>query len=627
MIYSFDVFDTCLIRVCGLPVDLFDILGYKILGDKSSSSCRMEFRKSRMEAEYKARSISKDEEITIDDIYDNWNLEYFNVDKHSVLQYELELEELFLQPCHEIFNRISEIHVKGQNVLFISDMYLSHEFIKRMLCKHGFWKDGDELYVSSAIKKTKRTGNLYRYILNKKNCNYVNWVHWGDNRNSDYLIPKRLGIKANLIHFKFSIYQQSIIDGFVSLEYRLPYRIAMLSKSIMAKYEKNFHVAFCADLIAPLFVSFVYRVMYNAKENNIKNIYFLARDSYKFHKIALSFQKLFPDITINYLYVSRRSLYFPFLSVVNADTILSILENVEEKNLIDIFDELHVEFSLLNKIGISKEDSELPLCKDNISLFYKVFSDSIIIDAVSVQKDIQKELLFEYFKQSGLASFQKSAIVDLRGSRTCHKMINRILSDYHYPNVYGYYFEVVENRLSIKEAGDYDSVFYDENFRNDFNINDYRNLYQVMEDYFALSNHRRTISYKKENGKVYPIFDSLENSLSDISTIHLKILEDWVFYFEKEYFYLHNDRILENSLFLLLRFSNNPNPFYLRALNDVKDRSDGVFMVKKMKLSDYFFVLKNRKVDRVSWLRGTFYFSIPCFNYLHNIFLKYFRGE
>lgn len=622
MIYSFDVFDTCLIRVCGRPVDLFDILGYKILGEESSSSHRMEFRKVRMEAERKAMTISKDEEITIEEIYDNLDLGCFNVDKHHVLQCELELEETFLQPCHDIFNRIREIHTKGQNVLFISDMYLPHEFIKRMLCKHGFWKDGDELYVSSTMKKTKRSGSLYVYIHNLKNCSYANWYHWGDNKISDYLVPKRLGIKANLVHFEFSTYQQNIIDNFVSLEYRLPYRIATLSRFIMTKYEKNIHAIFCADLIAPLFVSFVYRIMCNARKNNIKNIFFLARDSYKFHKIALSLQKFFPDLGIKYLYVSRRSLYFPLLSVVNADTILSVLENVKGRNLIDILEELNVDSSLLNKIGISKKDSELSLCEDNFSLFYKAFSNPIILDAVSIQKDVQKELLFEYFLQSGLASPQKNAIVDLRGTRTCHKMINKILSDYHYLNVYGYYFEVVENRLSIKEAGDYDSVLYDENFNYDFNMNDYRNLYQVMEAYFGLSNHRKTISYKKENGKIYPIFDSLENLLSHISTIHLKVVEDWVFYYEREYFYLHNDKILEYFLSLLLQFSNNPNSLYLKALNDVEDKSDGIFIVKKLKLRDYFLLLKNRKRNRISWLKGSLYFSIPFFHYLYNIFLK-----
>lgn len=43
VIYSFDLFDTCFIRACGAPRNVFDLLAYRVLGANSDESARADF--------------------------------------------------------------------------------------------------------------------------------------------------------------------------------------------------------------------------------------------------------------------------------------------------------------------------------------------------------------------------------------------------------------------------------------------------------------------------------------------------------------------------------------------------------------------------------------------------------
>lgn len=60
MHYSFDIFDTCLIRTCGFSHNVFDILALRTLGVDSSESLRADFVNSRITAEARARKRKKE---------------------------------------------------------------------------------------------------------------------------------------------------------------------------------------------------------------------------------------------------------------------------------------------------------------------------------------------------------------------------------------------------------------------------------------------------------------------------------------------------------------------------------------------------------------------------------------
>ena len=67
-VYSFDVFDTCLVRTCGFAHNVFDLLAIEVLGHDKPESWLAEFALIRTKGEEEARR-KKAEEITLEDIY------------------------------------------------------------------------------------------------------------------------------------------------------------------------------------------------------------------------------------------------------------------------------------------------------------------------------------------------------------------------------------------------------------------------------------------------------------------------------------------------------------------------------------------------------------------------------
>jgi len=181
-IYSFDVFDTCLIRKCGLACNLFDILANEILGDESPESTKMDFVNIRIEGEKIARNNSTSEEIKIHEIYSNCDFTGITEIKNEDIQRsELELEKRILVPVISVKEKINLLREEGKQILFISDMYIPYSDILDSIKLNGFFQPEDKLYVSCEIGLTKNTGNLYKYIRDENGYSFNNWKHTGDN--------------------------------------------------------------------------------------------------------------------------------------------------------------------------------------------------------------------------------------------------------------------------------------------------------------------------------------------------------------------------------------------------------------------------------------------------------------
>ena len=305
MTYSFDIFDTCLVRKCGEAKNVFDLLAEQAFVKPVSSEFKRAFVAARIEAE--ANSWSEKQKLS--DIYDAFHFEHVDLfPKNKLLEIEQTIEREVLCPIQGMANFIDTLRKAGNKILFISDMYLDASFLLPILKKAGLWKEGDGLYVSCDAGATKASGKLFEYIRQTEDVSYRNWHHYGDNVHSDVQVPKKLGIHAHLVSHQYTPYQLSMRKQ-PSVYYQWGGMLAGISRSIALQSERNAHKDFVLDIIAPLFVSFVYRVMANAKQQGIQNLYFCARDAYPLYRIACKMQSLFPNIEVSYLYISRTSLY------------------------------------------------------------------------------------------------------------------------------------------------------------------------------------------------------------------------------------------------------------------------------------------------------------------------------
>ena len=301
-VFSFDVFDTCLARLCGEPRLLFDVLSLKVqkaMGKDCSEHLRELFVVARIESSG----------CNLEEIYENVAKRFpLPYSTQQMVQLELDTESEMLVPIRATQSLVDELRQKGR-ILFISDMYLPSTFIREQLVKHGFFKEGDSLYVSDELQAWKYDGSLYKLVHDRENITYRQWHHYGDNRHSDYRMPRRLGIHAHHLKYEYLYYEEMWRER-GTFQYQYPSILAGICRAIrLSRGMIDWQNGFVCDISAPLMVTWVLRVLNDASRRGIKRLFFCARDVHSEYHIARRFSVLFPEIEIKYLFISEPSLY------------------------------------------------------------------------------------------------------------------------------------------------------------------------------------------------------------------------------------------------------------------------------------------------------------------------------
>lgn len=270
-IVSFDIFDTLLIRPYENPTDLFEHLE-KISGKEN-------FSKKRILAERKARTKLEagDEDIEFEDIYANILPEYKSLQEEEIRR---EFETLKPNP---IVKKLYELATSsGKTVIATSDMYLSEDFLKKVLDANGY-KDIKHIYVSSKYKKCKGSKNLYKVIVEDLNVSPDKILHIGDNLISDYYRAKECGLQA--------ILSPKIIDSCSKIWSKRLDKIKNQNNSLEISVLKSFFAKKCLKgenywhnlgymLGGPFVVGYLEKISEQAKINNLDSLLFISRDGY-----------------------------------------------------------------------------------------------------------------------------------------------------------------------------------------------------------------------------------------------------------------------------------------------------------------------------------------------------------
>lgn len=314
--YSFDMFDTLITRLLDKPTDLFSIM------EKEYNIAN--FKKNRINAERKARKSSKHEEITIDEIYNELKIIDSSINTFEVKKIEKELEIKLCIINKNFIDTYSNLEEENKKIIIISDMYLDSDTIKKILSKNGI--SFDKLYLSSEIKKTKHTGSLYDYVLNDLNIKSNQIIHYGDNKNSDFINPKKRGIKSVLVNNNWnnnlSFYNSKVKD------YRYLTMEKFINSNIKNKFSDlrlNYFYKAGYEILGPLLYGFCKWLNENLNKNHIKKVFFLARDGKIMKK---SFDILYPEVNTCYMFASRRALTVPTLCLYKELKDPSYLKNI-----------------------------------------------------------------------------------------------------------------------------------------------------------------------------------------------------------------------------------------------------------------------------------------------------------
>lgn len=492
-IISFDIFDTLILRNIFQPTDIFRILA-KFAKDEFDID---DFFQKRVEGEKKARDKVKNSEADFQEIYDEVEkLCGCNIEKIKQMELQLEMEFSVINPyMMEIWKYASE---QKKTIIFISDMYLSSDFIKKLLKKNGY--KVENLYVSNEYRKNKGSKELYELVGQELNCKKTNWLHIGDNEYSDYKQAKEFGINA--YHYKnVSTYY----EGTKELSISESVLIGIQNNYLYNGIQENYWNKFGAKNAFPIYFGFAKWLYDLTKEED--NLFFLARDGYIIKKIYDMFCKMDENtIFTNYIYVSRKVLQLPLLGTM--PELDKVIRQLTDRT------ELDGEITLretLYKVGIRDMDKAEKymnafgfLNLDEIVSPEKLYMAQNLIVKLSgeVRKYFsdKRKLLERYFEQEKVNCWNKLNVMDVGWKGSSQEVIEKILGK----DVIGYYFGTADTLSRNKFCTMYGWIFDDWNPTTVASeVYRYINMYELL---FSAP-HGSTIDYKEENEKIIPVLN------------------------------------------------------------------------------------------------------------------------
>lgn len=298
--YSFDVYDTLITRTVIEPTGIFRLMS--AVGDTPDNFCDV-----RIAAERKARQ-NKGGEIHIDDIYNE--LASFcglrEEQRDKLVELEIQLEEINSIPVISNIKRVEELVKSGEKVVLISDMYLSSGVYKRIFSKVAPALELLPLYISCECDAVKSDGSLYEYVSRCEQAAYSDWIHIGDNKVSDVIVPEMLGIKAE----KFSLPPQKTWEARLQAAVHDQVAVQLVSGLSRNARVNNSGLAFSVgySFAGPILYSYVLWIVKKACDIGIKRLYFLSRDGYVLKEVAdVIIEESNAPLTTFYIYSSRKA--------------------------------------------------------------------------------------------------------------------------------------------------------------------------------------------------------------------------------------------------------------------------------------------------------------------------------
>lgn len=479
---SFDIFDTTLLRRCGQPKEVWYRLASRLFSKEDDLQ--------KAFVAWRKRAVGD----TLANIYANIDSAFLSFAGKGIEEMMLEeeaVEEDMLIPNPTVCKLIEQRRKEGYQIAFISDMYLSSQFLRQVLERKGCCQQEDAVYISCEHKARKDTGTLYKVVRNE--WHPTAWIHYGDNKKSDVKMARTKGIRAVHIDTAYNDVEKACAQVYPSM--------AALSRLHRLEHVEDAFAAFAADFVVPAYLPYAIYVLREACRMGIRKLYFLSRDSYILLKAAQALSKEVEGLELHYLFVSRRSLLLPYLcredeyaymaasdhhTLVRIDTIDKRLRHLGTSR-----EEMRIKF------GIEFPYSKVNNIKEQEDFLQKVFHSDF---TPLLQQRAQEQLclLLDYFRQEGLMDGEPSAAVDVGWLGTSRLMINHILQRVGAKDLHFFYYGVRRD-VFPPSAGRYSTYFQAEELSTETTA--------LLEHYYSASPYPSTIAYqKRENGEVIPVF-------------------------------------------------------------------------------------------------------------------------
>ena len=431
MLYSYDIFDTILIRKVPKPTDVFTIME-KELGNLWNNEIYGSFSEMRRKAEFWHRRLST-KEISIDGIYRviQKKTHLSEAAIQTIKAIELNVEKAYSLLNVGIVNEIKQKLIDMEPIVLISDMYWHEKQIREWLSeKDGIFSDLP-IYISCDYGETKKSGKLYRLVKEKEKASFDAWIHTGDNTKADDSSPKKLGIKSVIVkggrkydfEKNLDARNESILETY-----------GVIKESIANTNGNAFNLG--ASIVAPMVYQYVNWVVEEAVARKIRKLYFVLRDGYILKKVAdIIIRQKEIDIKTEFIFGSRVAWRFPEITIEK----LRNMSLWEKSNW--IFRDPAVAYVPFERLGFSNKQvdellgtefgkKELHSFAEFKDLLLECLKNSLFCKQLEMNISEARQSVDLYIRQT--ISFSESfALVDTNSTGKTQADLNGMLSQIH----------------------------------------------------------------------------------------------------------------------------------------------------------------------------------------------------
>lgn len=527
---SFDVFDTAVLRIVKEPVDLFDLV--ERWHSKTVGPLAFRFRAVRVESEKLARERAWTRngctETTLDEIYQCME-EAFGVAHEAAMALKgLEIATE-LKGCirndevYAIYRYCLEIM---RPVVFVSDMYLPFEVVRQILHRCGYERCR-YLFVSSALKATKSSGDLYECILKELACRPGEILHIGDRYDSDVTMARRYGLVAchyekygervqRLDHAKRLRLQRCASPGMGDGSVEASIYVATILRRLLVNRstrhegsDDSFWYEFGYISAGPLFFGFINWLLACAIEDRVETLYFLSRDGQILKRV---YDHVSPWVEYapqsEYLYASRRALNVPAITEIDERTLDFLVSGTSILRVTQFLERLGLDPSLftgaVREAGFSGLDQRVRTGTDYARLrtLFRSIADEIRHVAVG-----ERSILLDYFRHVGILEKKRIGIVDIGWHGTLQDSISTLLSlSGRKIEIKGYYLGTFSKAKAMCERGQEMAAYLCEHGEPESRHAIIKLCVELFE-FLHLAPHGSVLRFASHDGHVGPVLE------------------------------------------------------------------------------------------------------------------------
>ncbi len=327
---------------------------------------------------------------------------------------ELNVERQVLRVKAGVLNALHAAREAGKRVLLLSDFYLPALTLTSLLASVGIEPAlYDSIYVSSDRMASKRSGRLFKLVLEETGFSASDITMFGDNPHSDVAMAIKSGFHAVLVQdeARLAYYGSDAADVTQPLRLR---------RGLLALVDASNAPAVHLRHAVPALLLFTERLYCAARRQRLRHLFFLAREGQFLERIFNAYQdalgyQLSERISTHYVLASRRACYSASLEPIELESFVGLFAHYRCMSLRDFCRSLG--FSSADTLAVAAcldcNADEVERDFPNSKIFSALRNDPNFISIYDAHRVRQRDNLRSYLCGFGVDLLQHPlAVVD-----------------------------------------------------------------------------------------------------------------------------------------------------------------------------------------------------------------------